>query len=109
MDNVSSELNLRDYIGAVRRRLPLLVAVVISVMEFSILLAWLLPPVYRSQAIILIEQQEIPSDLIRSTVTSYADQRIQVISQRVMTSSNLTRIIEDYKLYLDLPVKTGPV
>ena len=76
-------------------------AVVISITVISILLAWLLPPVYRSQAIILIEQQEIPSDLIRSTVTSYADQRIQVISQRVMTSSNLTQIIENYELYLD--------
>ena len=101
MDNVSSDFNLRDYLSAVRRRLPLLVAVVISITVISILLAWLLPPVYRSQAIILIEQQEIPSDLIRSTVTSYADQRIQVISQRVMTSSNLTQIIENYELYLD--------
>jgi uncharacterized protein involved in exopolysaccharide biosynthesis len=32
-------------------------------------------------------------------VSSYADQRIQVISQRVMTSDNLMRIIDRYELY----------
>lgn len=64
-----------------------------------IALKW--PATYRSSAIILIEQQEIPQDLVRSTVTSYADQRIQVISQRVMSSVNLKRIIEKFSLYLD--------
>ena len=41
-----------------------------------------LPAIYKSRAVILIEQQDIPQDLVRSLVTSYADQRIQVISQR---------------------------
>ena len=47
----------------------------------------------------LIEQQEIPQDLVRSMVTSFADQRIQVISQRVLTNANLSSIIEKYNLY----------
>jgi polysaccharide biosynthesis transport protein len=65
----------------------------------TILLAILLPPTYQSTATILIEQQEIPQDLVRSTITSFADQRVQVISQRVMTSQNLLQIIERYDLY----------
>ncbi len=64
-------------------------------------IAFVLPPVYRSTATILIEQQEIPQDLVRSTVTSYADQRIQIISQQVMTRSNLMRIVDTYKLFPD--------
>jgi uncharacterized protein involved in exopolysaccharide biosynthesis len=36
---------------------------------------------------------------VRSTVTSYADQRIQVIGQQVMTRSNLLQIVEKYGLY----------
>ena len=56
METVTAEFNPRTYIGAVKRRLPFLLAVVISVMMISVLLAWLPPPVYRSQAIILIEQ-----------------------------------------------------
>ncbi|MBI3441430.1 MAG: lipopolysaccharide biosynthesis protein, partial [Proteobacteria bacterium] len=46
-------------------------------------------------------EQEIPNDLIRSTITSYATQRIQTISQRVMTRANLMQIIEKYNLYRD--------
>jgi uncharacterized protein involved in exopolysaccharide biosynthesis len=57
------------------------------------------PATYRSIGTILIEQQELPSDLVQSTITSYADQRIQVISQRVMTTENLLRIIQRYDLY----------
>lgn len=57
------------------------------------------PPVYRSTATILIEEQEIPRDLVRSTVTSFADERIQVISQQVMTRATLIQIVEKYDLY----------
>ena len=58
-----------------------------------------LPSHYRSRAVILIEQQEIPQDFVRSLVTSFADQRVHMISQRVLTNSNLTQIIQKYDLY----------
>ena len=67
----------------------------------TVALAVLLPPTYQSTATILIEQQEIPQELVRSTITSFADQRVQVISQRVMTSQNLLQIIDRYNLYPD--------
>ena len=38
---------------------------------------------------------------MRSTVTSFAGERIQIISQRVTTTQNLSRIIEEYGLYKD--------
>ncbi|WP_295405077.1 lipopolysaccharide biosynthesis protein [uncultured Thiocystis sp.] len=58
-----------------------------------------LPPVYRSTGKILIEQQEIPSDLVSSTITSYADNRISLVQQRVMTGSNLIQIMDKHKLF----------
>ncbi len=68
----------------------------------TLLAALLLPATYRSTATILIEQQEIPQELVRSVITSFADQRVQVISQRVMTTQNLLSLIDRYKLYPDL-------
>jgi uncharacterized protein involved in exopolysaccharide biosynthesis len=65
----------------------------------TMLLAILLPATYRSTATILIEQQEIPQELVRSVISSYADQRVQVISQRVMTTQNLLSLVERYNLY----------
>src|SRR6202012_4175059 len=62
-------------------------------------LAAALPPHYRSAGTILIEQQEMPQELVRSTVTSYADERVQVISKRGMTTEPLLNIIRRYDLY----------
>ena len=74
-------------------------------MAATMLIATLLPATYRSSATILIEQQEIPQELVRSVITSFADQRVQVISQRVMTTQNLLALIDRYKLYADIRQK----
>jgi succinoglycan biosynthesis transport protein ExoP len=89
----------KDYIDAFRRRRKSILSVASVIFVISVIAALLWPPTYRSAATILIEEQEIPSDLIRSTITSYATQRIQTISQRVMTRANLMQIIEKYDLY----------
>lgn len=101
MEFDESEIKLADVVAALKRRAKLLIATAAVVFFIGAALAVLLPSIYRSEAIILIEKQEIPTDLVRSTVTSFADQRIQVISQRVMSSSNLMRIIDEYELYVD--------
>jgi uncharacterized protein involved in exopolysaccharide biosynthesis len=71
----------------------------------AVALAVLLPPTYSSSSTILIEQQEIPQDLVRASVTSFADQRLQVINQRVMTTQNLMTLIERYDLYPEIRLK----
>ena len=90
---------LGDYLEVVRRRRWQLLLPALAILLAAVASAWLIPPVYRSSAAILIEQQEIPQDLVRSTVTSYADQRVRIISQRVMTTSKLGEIIERLDLY----------
>ncbi len=92
---------LGDYLAILNRRKKQFIIPATLIFVTSILLAIGLPAVYQSKATILIEQQEIPSDLVRSTVTSYAGERIQMISQRVMTTDNLSKIINDYDLYKD--------
>ena len=96
-----NEKTLSEYLEAFRRRKGRLFGVALTILAISLVVAFAWPPTYKSTATILIEQQEIPQDLVRSTVTSYADQRIQMISQRVMTTSNLSGIIEKYDLYAD--------
>ncbi len=71
----------------------------------TLMLALLLPPTYRATGTILIEQQEIPQEMVRSVITSFADQRVQMISQRVMTTQNLLSLIERYNLYPDIRQK----
>lgn len=101
MADTADKRDLRDILAAIsRRRLTILLCVGIGV-SIAVLCALLLPARYQSSATILIEQQELPADLVRSTVTSFADQRIQIISQRVMTSETLLRLIQRFDLYAD--------
>ena len=92
-------VTFQQYLSAVRRRRVAGVVALAAGITGTVLLAFLLPARYQSTATILIEQQEVPTDLVRSAITSYADQRIQVISQRVMTTQNLLDIVRRYGLY----------
>jgi len=90
---------LAERLRGVRRHRKLMSWIAGVGVASTLLLGLLWPPTYRASATILIEQQEIPQDVVRSTITSFADQRIQVISQRVMTTQNLIAIAEKYNLY----------
>lgn len=93
--------NLQDYLTAFKRRRAQIAAIFVVIFGIGAIVALAWPPTYRSEATILIEEQQIPAELVQSTVTSYAAQRIETISQRVMTRSNLMGIIEKYGLYVD--------
>lgn len=91
-----------DYLALLKRRKTLLIGTVIAVLAISVVVAYVWPPVYRSTATILIEEPEVPSDLVQSTVTSYADQRIQLIKYRILTTERLTDLMKRFDLYREL-------
>ncbi|MCE2949434.1 MAG: Wzz/FepE/Etk N-terminal domain-containing protein [bacterium] len=91
--------DIRPYVDMLRRQRWLVAAVFVVVLALALMIAVFWPPTYRSSATILIEEQQIPAELVRSTITSFADQRIQVISQRALTRANLAALVERYRLY----------
>jgi polysaccharide chain length determinant protein (PEP-CTERM system associated) len=97
---------LGDYLDIIRRHKYWVLIPAIILIVLSGLVAYLLPATYKSEGLILIESQEIPNDLVRSTVTSYADQRIEVIKQRIMTTSKIMVLVRKYDLYPDLRKKS---
>lgn len=97
--NTEYELTISDYLSILKRHWVKMLMVFVTILAVAIGLALYLPPVYQSTGTILVESQRIPSDLVRATVTSYADERIEVIKQHVMTHDNLFRIIKKYNLY----------
>lgn len=100
-DNKPS-LPLRELWASAQRHFTLMVWIFGSVFAASGALAFLWPATYESTGTVLIEQQEVPNDLVRSTVSGYADQRIQMIRQQVMTRPNLLEIVDRYDLYEQL-------
>jgi uncharacterized protein involved in exopolysaccharide biosynthesis len=97
---------LDDYLNIIVRRKYLVIIPALILIAASAAVAYLLPATYKSEGLILIESQEIPTDLIKSTVTSYADQRIEVIKQRLMTTSKVMTMVKKYNLYPDLREKS---
>jgi len=93
------EKSIQDYLAIVSRRKTAIIITAMFVFLLGLITAMIWPPTYRSSATILIKEQEIPTELVRSTVTSFASQRIQTISQSVMTRPNLMGIVEKYNLY----------
>lgn len=94
-----------DFVGIIKRRRWSLILPAVIIFSISALVALLLPAVYKTSSTVLIEEQEIPEDFVQSTITSFADQRIQNINQRIMTSAKLIEIINNFELYPELREK----
>lgn len=62
------------------------------------LIAFAWPARYLSQGTILVSSQQIPTDLVKSTVSTAANERIQIIEQRIMTRENLLAIAKKYQV-----------
>lgn len=64
------------------------------------------PSTYQASATILVESPQIADDLARSTISSSAAERLQLIQQRLMARNNLLAVIEKLGLFLDHPELT---
>jgi polysaccharide chain length determinant protein (PEP-CTERM system associated) len=61
--------------------------------------AKLLPDLYRADTLILVVPQRVPESYVRSTVTTRIEDRLQSISQQILSRTRLERIIEEFNLY----------
>jgi succinoglycan biosynthesis transport protein ExoP len=99
---------LRDYLAILKRRkLQLAVPAVVGA-AIALAVTFALPAKYTSQATILIEDQEVPREFVTSTITTFAAQQVQVISQRVLTTERIAGIAERFNLYTDPDTGTRP-
>ncbi len=80
-----------------RRWLALLVWVAISVL--SIALVQFIPPVYRAEAVVLVDSQKIPENFVSPTVSGDVADRLALLTQSIMTSTRLLEIINTFHLY----------
>ncbi|WP_449245595.1 GumC family protein [Desulfobacca acetoxidans] len=97
--------NFHYYIYLFKRKKLYLFLSVILIFFISFLIAYLLPTIYESSSTILIEEQQIPPDLVRTTVTGFADERIQSITQQILSRTKLWEIIKQMNLYQNLREK----
>src|SRR4029077_946837 len=104
----SEGLDLQHYLGVVRRRhlhflIPLFIgwAVVWGA-------SWVLPPKYQSSTLILVEQPTMPKDYVTPNVNDDLQDRLQSITQQILSRTRLLHIIEQLDPYGSERKKQSP-
>jgi polysaccharide chain length determinant protein (PEP-CTERM system associated) len=68
----------------------------------AVLLIMFLPKSYRSSTLILVEEQKVPEEFVRSTVSEDIGGRLSTIQQEIMSRSFLKKIVDQFGLYKNL-------
>ncbi len=73
----------------------------ILIIGVTTVLAFTLPPIYKSTTLILVEGQKVPPAYVKPTVTTSVQERLKTITQQIMSRTRLERIIKEFGLYSD--------
>src|SRR5277367_5312368 len=95
----SASLDIQKYLDLVRRRhiyflIPLLLGWIV-VWGAS----WILPVRYKSSTLILVEQPSMPKDYVVPNVSDDLQDRLQSITQQILSRTRLLLIIDELNLY----------
>ena len=99
--DTQATLTAHDFLEIIKRRKWSLLLPALVIFSIAVVISVVLEPVYRSTSTILIEDQDISRDYVVATGTSFVEQRLQTINQRIMSSSRLLEIINKFSLYAD--------
>jgi polysaccharide chain length determinant protein (PEP-CTERM system associated) len=58
-----------------------------------------LPAIYKAEATILVDSQKIPERYVSSTVNADLTDRVATISQQILSTTALKKVIDDFDLY----------
>jgi polysaccharide chain length determinant protein (PEP-CTERM system associated) len=88
-----------DIVAILWHRMWLIAIPVAVISAAAAVFARTLPDLYRSETLILVVPQRVPESYVRSTVTTRIEDRLQSITQQILSRTRLERIILDFNLY----------
>jgi polysaccharide biosynthesis transport protein len=95
----SQAIDIPHYVDIVRRRhLHFLISLLVGWMIVWGA-SWILPVRYKSGTLILVEQPTMPKDYVRPNVNEDLQDRLQSITQQILSRTRLLLIIDQLKLY----------
>lgn len=90
---------IAHYWDVAKRRVLYFLIPMAVILPLGAFVAAIQRPIYEASGKVLVESQQIPTDLVQPTVTGTANERIQVIQQRIMTRDNLLALIKKYQMF----------
>lgn len=103
MEQNTKELRWQDYWAVVRRRRWFFLGAFFTIGLGATLAAAFWPVRYRSEALVLIEQQNVPNKYVEPNVLTNPQQQLQSITQVVLSRTRLEQLIAKYQLYPHQP------
>jgi polysaccharide chain length determinant protein (PEP-CTERM system associated) len=104
----AESLNLEQYWGLARRRYWYFLAPLFLAWSLVWGASWFLPSVYKSATLILVEQPTMPKDYVVPNVTDDLQERVQSITQQILSRTRLLHIIDELNLYTDERSRRSP-
>jgi polysaccharide chain length determinant protein (PEP-CTERM system associated) len=101
MINPEKSFNIHDYIEIFLRRLWYIIIPFVVILSGAVIYAMTSPKIYRASTLVLVTPQKVPEALIRPTVTSKIEDRLQSISQEIMSRTRLEQVISELKLFTE--------
>ena len=74
-------MDIKFYLSVFWRRFPYFLILLTVGTAIGVAVAWILPPVYVAQARLVVESEQIPDNLARTTVQTDASEQLQIIQQ----------------------------
>ncbi len=88
-----------DFVRIAWARKWLIVIPTVLIASATVLVSHFLPNRYRAFTTILVVPQRVPESYVRSTVTVDVGDRLQTISQQILSRTRLERIVDEFNLY----------
>ena len=92
-------IDWHSHLALVRRRRWLLLLTFFAGWLIVWGVSWLLPSIYRSGTLILAEQPTVPRPFVAPHVASDSQDRLQTITQQILSRTRLLHIIDNLSLY----------
>lgn len=92
---------ISDYIDIFNRRKWWIIVPAVLITITMSFVSVQLPKYYRSQTLILVDPQKVPADYVKATVSSDVTDRLQTISQEILSRTRLQKIVDQFGLYKD--------
>ena len=99
---------LRHYFDILRRRQLLFVVPFFLGWLAMWGASWVLPPQFKSGTLILVEQPAMPKEYVVPNVSENLQERLQSITQQILSRSRLLHIVEELNLYPKERVRVSP-
>ena len=89
-------LNVEDYLTMLKRRWWIIVIPAIILPIIGVGITFFIPPDYVSETLVLIDQQKVPDEFVRSVVSENLDSRLASMKEQILSRSQLQPIIEKW-------------